>query len=122
MAAPALLMTTLEYLRTPETRQPQELIFGTFRVADAPMPRHQQLVAELHVPLALHVRKERLGSVWLAPLDVILDYEAGLIVQPDLCFVTRDRMPFVPDRMRLAPARARGSASRCRARTSRRSV
>jgi Uma2 family endonuclease len=102
MAAPGL-MTTQEYLRTPETRRPQELIFGRFRVSDAPLPRHQQIVAELHIPLALHVRKLRLGSVWLAPLDVILDYEAGLIVQPDLCFVDRNRMPFVPDRMRLVP-------------------
>lgn len=102
MAAPRL-MTTQQYLMTEETSRPQELIFGLFRVSDAPKPRHQQLVAELFVPMALHVRQGRLGTMWLSPLDVVLDDEHGLVVQPDMCFIARDRLPFVPDRIRLAP-------------------
>jgi Uma2 family endonuclease len=102
MAAPRL-MTTQQYLMTDETLRPQELIFGALRVADAPKPRHQQLVAELFVPMALHVRQGRLGTMWLSPLDVVLDDEKGLVVQPDMFFIGRDRLPFVPDRIRLAP-------------------
>jgi Uma2 family endonuclease len=102
MAAPPL-MTTQQYLMTEETLRPQELIFGVFRMSDAPKPRHQQMVAELFVPTALHVRQERLGTMWLSPLDVVLDDENGLVVQPDMFFIGRDRLPFVPDRIRLAP-------------------
>lgn len=102
MSAPPL-MTTQQYLMTEETSRPQELIFGVFRMSDAPKPRHQQLVAELFVPMALHVRQGRLGTMWLSPLDVVLDDELGLVVQPDMCFIARDRLPFVPDRIRLAP-------------------
>jgi Uma2 family endonuclease len=102
MAAPPL-MTTQQYLMTEETLRPQELIFGVFRMSDAPKPRHQQLVAELFVPMALHVRQERLGTMWLSPLDVVLDDENGLVVQPDMFFIGGDRLPFVPDRIRLAP-------------------
>lgn len=102
MAAPGL-MTTQQYLMTEETSRPQELIFGMFHMSDAPKPRHQQLVAELFVPMALHVRQGRLGTMWLSPLDVVLDDELALVVQPDMCFIGRDRLPFVPDRIRLAP-------------------
>lgn len=102
MAAPPL-MSTQQYLMTEETSRPQELIFGVLRMSDAPKPRHQQLVAELFVPMALHVRQERLGTMWLSPLDVVLDDEHGLVVQPDMFFIGRDRLSFVPDRIRLAP-------------------
>jgi len=102
MAAPPL-MTTQQYLMTEETSRPQELIFEVLRMSDAPKPRHQQLVAELFVPMALHVRQGRLGTMWLSPLDVVLDDEHGLVVQPDMFFIGRDRLPFVPDRIRLAP-------------------
>lgn len=102
MAAPPL-MTTQQYLMTEETSRPQELVFGVLWMSDAPKPRHQQLVAELFVPMALHVRQERLGTMWLSPLDVVLDDERGLVVQPDMFFIGRDRLPFVPDRIRLAP-------------------
>jgi Uma2 family endonuclease len=102
MAAPPL-MTTQQYLMTDETLGPQELSFGVLRMSDAPKPRHQQLVAELFVPMALHVRRERLGRMWLSPLDVVLDDEHGLVVQPSMFFIRHDRLPFVPDRIRLAP-------------------
>jgi Uma2 family endonuclease len=102
MPAPPL-MTTQQYLMTEETLRPQELIYGAFSMADSPKPRHQQLVAELFVPMALHVRQGRLGTMWLSPLDVVLDDENGLVVQPDMFFIGRDRLPFVPDRIRLAP-------------------
>ena len=89
--APAPNLTTDEYLRTPETLQPTEVIFGALRVADAPTVRHQQAVGAFHLALALHVRERRLGTVLLSPLDVILDYDEALILQPDLVFVSKGR-------------------------------
>jgi Uma2 family endonuclease len=102
VAAPKL-MTVQEYFRTPETLTPQELIYGVLRVADSPGPRHQQIIFRLSRRMGDHVDRHELGTVWIAPLDVILDYERHLVVQPDLFYITTERMPFVPDRIRLAP-------------------
>ena len=89
--APAPLLTTDEYLSTPETLQPTEVIYGALRVADAPTVRHQQALCAFLVALALHVRERRLGTVLVSPLDIILDYTRALIVQPDLVFISQER-------------------------------
>src|SRR5262245_49197681 len=102
MAAPTL-MTVDEYLRTPETVLPAELRFGILRVAESPTPRHQSAVARLFRALDAHVSARDIGEVWLAPLDVILDQERALIVQPDLMFISNEKAWIVADRVRGAP-------------------
>jgi len=97
------LMTTEEYLNTPETVLPQELIYGALRVADAPLPRHQAAVADFHLALAGHVREQRLGEIWLSPIDVIFDAERSLVLQPDLLFISNERSGILTDRIRGAP-------------------
>ena len=89
--APAPLITTAEYLRTPETLQPTEVIYGALRVAEAPTVRHQQALCAFLLSLGPHVREHRLGSVLLSPLDVIFDYGRALILQPDLVFISNAR-------------------------------
>lgn len=96
-------MTTADYLQTSETVRPQELVYGVLRAADAPLPVHQRAVLVLARVLDAHVRAHRLGEVWVSPLDVILDFDAALVVQPDLFFVSRDRAGIVTDRVRGAP-------------------
>jgi Uma2 family endonuclease len=41
--------------------------------------------------------------MWVAPLDVILDRERALIVQPDLFFISHERAFIVQDRIDGAP-------------------
>jgi Uma2 family endonuclease len=96
-------MTTTEYLNTPETVTPQELIYGMLRAADAPAPSHQAAVGDLFLALAIHVRGQQHGDVWLSPVDVILDEAGALIVQPDLLFISNERSEIVSDRIRGAP-------------------
>ena len=96
-------MTVEEYLRTPETVRPQELIYGALRVADAPLPQHQRAVACLFRALDDHVTERVLGEIWLSPIDVILDLERHLVVQPDLLFISNERSHIVTDRIRGAP-------------------
>jgi Uma2 family endonuclease len=103
MAAAPRLMTAREYFATPESLAPRELAFGVLRVADSPAPRHQSVVAALMIALDQHVREHRLGTVWLSPLDVVLDAERALVVQPDLFFVSNERAFIVQERVTGAP-------------------
>lgn len=96
-------MTLQEYLATPEAVAPQELIFGAMRVADSPSPAHQATVAALFLALHEHASARALGTVWFAPLDVILDAGQALVVQPDLFFIARDGVATVADKVRGAP-------------------
>jgi Uma2 family endonuclease len=96
-------MTTAEYLRTPETLLPRELAYGELRVADSPTASHQRTVLELVLALAAYVRERRLGELFLAPMDVVLDFDAGLVVQPDLMVVSTARSQIVSDRIHGAP-------------------
>jgi Uma2 family endonuclease len=96
-------MTTMEYLATPETALPQELAYGVLHVAESPTARHQAAVGDLYVALREHVQTSGLGQVWLSPLDVILDYDKHLVVQPDLLFISNGRSHIVTDRVRGAP-------------------
>jgi Uma2 family endonuclease len=96
-------MTTAEYFNTPESKLPTELIYGALRVADSPMPRHQAAVRDFCVALVEHLRETRAGEVWLSPLDVILDVERALILQPDLLFISNERRHILTDRICGAP-------------------
>ena len=101
--APAPVMTVDEYFRTPETLRPAELAYGALRVAEAPSVRHQQAVGAFHLALSQHLRGRRLGHVLLSPIDVVLDYERALVVQPDLLFVSRARAHVLKERVLGAP-------------------
>jgi Uma2 family endonuclease len=96
-------MTTEEYLRTPESKVPTELIYGALRVADSPTPRHQAAVGDFFIALVAHVRERRLGEIWLSPLDVIVDADRALILQPDLFFISNERNHILMDRVRGTP-------------------
>jgi Uma2 family endonuclease len=96
-------MTTSEYLQTPETVLPRELAYGVLRVADSPIVPHQRVVGDLYLALAPFVRDRRLGEVLLAPMDVVLDFDGALVVQPDLLFVAEERRHIVADRVYGAP-------------------
>lgn len=100
---PAPRMTTDEYFRTPETLLPQELVYGLVRNAAAPTPGHQWWLARLLIALTEHVEKHRFGQVWPSPIDVMLDREQRLVVQPDLIVMSNDRLHMVTDRVRGAP-------------------
>ena len=101
--SPAPVLTTEQYFRTPETLRPAELVYGALRVAEAPSVRHQQAVGAFYLALAQHVRGRRLGQVLVAPVDVVLDHERALVLQPDLLFVSRARSNIIGERVVGAP-------------------
>ena len=97
------VLTTTEYLQTAESLRVQELIFGELRVEDSPTFRHQNLLLELAVLLRVFVGQHKLGTVCIAPQDVILDPARALILQPDLMYISNNRRDIISDHIWGAP-------------------
>jgi Uma2 family endonuclease len=98
------IMTTAEYLQTAESLRVQELIYGTLNVvAESPLFRHQNLLLELAVLMRVFVGQHKLGTVCIAPQDVILDPARALILQPDLMFIANQRRSIITEHVWGAP-------------------
>lgn len=80
------------YLAGEETNRPSELVFGVLREPAAPSFRHQIVVGQVYLRLERHVRRHALGRVVQSPIDVILDPERALVVQPDVVLVSTARL------------------------------
>lgn len=96
-------LTFDEYCVLPETTQPHELINGELRMPAAPNRRHQEISLNIVVPLHHHVRSRGLGCVLYAPVDVVLDRDRPLVVQPDILFVSSARFGILGDKVYGAP-------------------
>ena len=96
-------MTLGTYLAGEETNRPQELAFGLLREPAAPGFAHQIVVGRIFRRLDAHVRRHGAGQVVLSPVDVILDAEHALVVQPDVVFVSNARLAICTDRIWGAP-------------------
>lgn len=96
-------MTLDAYLAGEETVRPQELAFGVLREPPAPGFHHQIVVGRIYQRLERHVQRHKAGRVVLSPVDVILDREHALVVQPDLVFVSTARQEICTDRIWGAP-------------------
>ena len=98
-----VVVTTNEYLHSSETNRPRELAHGLVRESPAPFFSHQQVVLKIARLLADHVEAAGLGQIGIAPLDVILDADRSLVVQPDVLFVAAARMSIVNNQVWGAP-------------------
>jgi Uma2 family endonuclease len=93
-------MTADEYLYdTPETNRSRELAMGRLREPPSPFFSHQSLVVKVARIWSDHVEPRRLGRVAVAPLDVVLDKERALILQPDVLFISTPRLSIIRDRV-----------------------
>ena len=112
-------LTVEQYLATPETNRPREVVYGVLREPPAPYVAHQSVVTHLGALLDAHVRSHDLGGVAVSPIDVILDRERALVVQPDIVFVAAGRLALVRNQVWGAPdlvveVLSRGTARRDR--------
>jgi Uma2 family endonuclease len=95
--------TVDEYFRGPETTRPMELRYGVVREPPAPLYGHQSIVTRMTVLLEQHVRSLELGVVCVSPIDVVLDRDRALVVQPDIIFVSAGRLGIIRERVWGAP-------------------
>jgi Uma2 family endonuclease len=96
-------MTVADYLRTPETMKPQELVYGNLREPPAPRYGHQAIVTHMAAVLDQFARRTKLGTVCVSPVDVVFDRERALVLQPDVIFVSAERAHIISDRVWGAP-------------------
>jgi len=80
-----------DYLNGPEEMGKMELVFGSVMREPAPRWGHQEIIKRATVILDLHVRARGLGVVGVSPIDVVLDKDRFLVVQPDLVFIAEAR-------------------------------
>lgn len=89
-------LTYEDYCALPDDGLRYEIIDGALFSEPSPRRAHQEAAFRLATLLDAHVRARRLGKVYIAPFDVILDRTT--VVVPDVVFVSRDRLGIVADR------------------------
>ena len=94
-------MTTNEYLYdTPRIRTGfASWPWAGFREPPAPFFSHQTVALKVARIIGDHAEPRHLGRVAIAPVDVILDRERALILQPDVLFVSTERIAIIRDQV-----------------------
>lgn len=94
--ATRVVLTYADLVALPADGRRYELHEGELSMTAAPRPRHQQVIGNLYLLMAAHVRRLGLGEVFLSPLDVIL--APVTVVEPDLIYLDSSRLGLVSDR------------------------
>lgn len=93
--------TYQDYLHIPGDKR-YEIIEGDLHMVPAPLTSHQKISRNIYQILWDLVRKENLGEVLYAPVDVVLSEED--IVQPDILFISKSRLGILTEKnVRAAP-------------------
>jgi Uma2 family endonuclease len=91
-----VILTYDDYRHLPDDGRRYEILEGELHVTPAPTVFHQRISRNLGFILHSYVRSNKLGEVYFAPIDVILDRTS--VVQPDLLFVSRTREAMIAQR------------------------
>lgn len=93
--AATLKLTYADFQYFPQDGRRHELVDGEHFVTPSPASKHQLVLGNLFGHLWKHVQSQGLGWVGWSPLDVVLtEYD---VLQPDLFFVSRERMDRVEE-------------------------
>jgi Uma2 family endonuclease len=95
-------LTYEDYAALPNDGRRYQLLEGEIDVTPAPSTTHQRVSRNLELVLSEHVRRLKLGALYDAPVDMILDEET--VTQPDILFVSRERLSIVHERGIEGPA------------------
>jgi Uma2 family endonuclease len=77
----------------PPDRNRYEIVDGELFVTPAPRTLHQRIVGNIFAALHPHVRRHRLGEVFVAPYDVVFALNA--VLEPDVLFVSSPRLHYI---------------------------
>lgn len=89
-------LTYEDYCALPDDGRRYEIIDGDLFMSPAPNIPHQKVVLRLGARLDNHAHAGDLGTVLIAPTDVLLGEHD--IVQPDIVFISRERSSIIRDK------------------------
>ncbi len=103
MTTQTKLITWADYLQEPKSMERREIVDGEVVMSAAPTLYHQTNSGGVYRPLHRFVSENRLGGVWYAPVDVVVDQETLRVRQPDIVFVSNERSDILGDRINGGP-------------------
>jgi len=92
--------TATDYMALPENA-PFELLNGKLHYMPSPFRKHQIVSMNLSAAMHFHVKKNKLGQVLAAPMDV--HFGKKNVVQPDIIFVSNSRKKILKKYVEGAP-------------------
>ena len=96
------LLTFDDYARlTPPDSGNYELHNGKIIHMPSPLEPHKTLAFKLTLALGNHIMKNKLGKLLFAPMDVI--FNPNDTMQPDLLFISNERLPIIDRQVKGAP-------------------
>jgi Uma2 family endonuclease len=82
-----------DLLEMPNDGRHYEILDGELIVNAAPIPRHQVITFNLASILRSYVRPRGIGTVYIAPIDVVFTQE--WVVEPDVIYIRKERKAIV---------------------------
>jgi len=96
MAIPQLKVWTYDdYAALPDDGTRYEVIAGELIALSSPRTRHQMIVTEITMQLYIFARASQLGTVLVAPTDVVLS--PFDVVQPDVLFIAAEHAEIITE-------------------------
>ncbi|MYC97027.1 MAG: Uma2 family endonuclease [Caldilineaceae bacterium SB0661_bin_32] len=86
-----------DYALLPDDGKRYEVIRGELYMSAAPRPLHQRVITRLSFFLEGFLENSALGTVFVAPIDVILPQKLGDPVQPDIVVVRRESLHIIDE-------------------------
>jgi Uma2 family endonuclease len=98
MATAPQLLDYAAYLRLPEIKRRYDIVDGVLRyMSPAPNWEHQWVLRNVFRLLDRHCTRHGLGEVALSPLDVIISKGPLRVRQPDVLFISKERLNDIVD-------------------------
>jgi Uma2 family endonuclease len=91
-----IVLTYADYVAVPDDGNRHELHEGELSVTPAPGARHQEVLLNLALLLAPHVRAHTAGKLFIAPFDCIMTNIT--VVEPDLLYIDERRRRLLSER------------------------
>ena len=88
-------LTYEQYLKEPVTMLRYDIVDGEVIMSAAPNIYHQTISGNINEPVRRFVRENKLGRVWYAPVDIIVQQEPLRTRQPDLLFISNSRAAII---------------------------
>ncbi|MBI3988201.1 MAG: Uma2 family endonuclease [candidate division NC10 bacterium] len=93
-------LTYEEFLKLPEMKRRYEVVNGELiYMTPSPTPSHQMISRTLFRVLDHFVADRELGEVLYAPLDILIQQNPLRTRQPDLLFISKERLAIVGEHM-----------------------